>query len=176
MSTGRRSHTVQSTRERRDTSSEPVRIWLLGGFRVSMGSRTIRRDDWRLRKAAALVKLLALAPNHRMHREQVMELLWPKLYAKAAANNLRRTLHAARRVLSPVEGSRYLTSESESLALCPEGQLWVDVEAFEEAAAAARRTQAPGAYRAALELYAGNLLPGDRYEGWVEERREALRA
>ncbi len=40
---------------------EPVRIGMLGGFRVSVGSRTIEESHWRLRKAAALLKLLALA-------------------------------------------------------------------------------------------------------------------
>jgi hypothetical protein len=30
---------------------EAVRIWLLGGFRVSVGSRTVEDDEWRLRKA-----------------------------------------------------------------------------------------------------------------------------
>ena len=34
-----------------------VRVWLLGGFRVSVGSRIIEDKRWRLRKAAALVKL-----------------------------------------------------------------------------------------------------------------------
>jgi hypothetical protein len=43
------------------------------------------------------------------------------------------------------------------------GELWVDVDAFEEAAATARRARDPAAYRAAVELYAGELLPGDRY-------------
>jgi two-component SAPR family response regulator len=51
----------------------------------------------------------------------------------------------------------------------------VDVEAFEEAAASARRVRDPAAYRVAIELYAGDLLPGDRYEGWAEVRREELR-
>ena len=59
--------------------------------------------------------------------------------------------------------------------LCPEGDLWVDVDAFEEAAAIARRAREPGAYRAAIELYAGELLPEDRYEEWTQERRETLR-
>jgi hypothetical protein len=58
-------------------SPEPVRIWLLGGFRVSVGSQTIEEGAWRLRKPAALVKLLALAPHHRLQREQIMDLLWP---------------------------------------------------------------------------------------------------
>ena len=152
-----------------------VRIWLLGGFRVSVGSRIISQDGWRLRKAAALVKLLALAPGHRLHREQAMDLLWPDSGRKAASNSLRRTLHAARRTLDPAEGSGYLASEDESLVPCPGGELWVDVDAFEEAAAATRRSREPTAYRAALDLYGGGLLPGDRYEGWTEESRRRLR-
>jgi DNA-binding SARP family transcriptional activator len=148
---------------------------LLGGFRVSVGSRTITQDAWRLRKAAALVKLLALAPGHRLHREQIMHLLWPDSGRKAASNSLRKALHSARRTLDPTVGSFYLTSKDESLVLCPEGDLWVDVEAFEEGASTARRSRDPAAYRAALDLYAGELLPEDRYEEWAEDRREGLR-
>ena len=44
---------------------ETLRIKLLGGFSVSVGSRTIQQNAWRLRKSAALVKLLALAPRYR---------------------------------------------------------------------------------------------------------------
>jgi predicted ATPase/DNA-binding SARP family transcriptional activator/DNA-binding CsgD family transcriptional regulator len=156
--------------------SEAVRIWLLGGFRVSVGSRTIPQGAWRLRKAAALVKLLALAPGHRMHREQAMDLLWRESGKKAASNNLRQLLYATKRTLTsdPAEGSRYLASEDESLVLCPEGDLWVDVDAFEEAAATARRARDPAAYRAAIELYAGELLPTERYEEWAESRRQQL--
>ena len=50
----------------------------------------------------------------------------------------------------------------------------MDVGAFEEAASAARRSQDPAAYRMALELYAGELLPEDRYEEWVEKLRMRL--
>lgn len=53
--------------------------------------------------------------------------------------------------------------------------LRVDVGAFEEAASAARRAREPAAYRSAAELYAGELLPGERYEEWAQERREELR-
>jgi DNA-binding SARP family transcriptional activator len=99
--------------------SEAVRIWLLGRFRVSVGSRTIEGNEWRLTKAAALVKLLALAPGHPMHREQLMDVLWPDLGTKAASNNLRRVLHVARRKFDPDSGfaSRYLALRDEQLAL-----------------------------------------------------------
>ena len=68
--------------------AEVVRIGLLGGFRVSVGERTIGENAWRLRKAASLTKLLTLAEGHRLHRERVMYRLWPDLTKKAASNNL----------------------------------------------------------------------------------------
>ena len=93
------------------------------------------------------------------------------------SNNLRQALYAARKTPTRDQemSARYLASEEESLVLCPDGQLWVDVEAFEEAAATARRSRDPAAYRAALDLYTGELLPDDRYEEWAHDWREQLR-
>ena len=167
------------TRKRRSSSESPfhVRVRLLGGFSVWVGSRAVAEGKWHLRKARSLVKLLALAPGHQLHREQVMDLLWPHLGRRAATNNLRGSLHAARTALAsdPVVASRYLASKGERIALCPEVELWVDVETFEEAASAARRSREPATYRAAIDLYAGDLLPEDRYEEWAEGRRGELR-
>src|SRR5215211_5002478 len=173
--------TVQNERGPRGTalrvSCEQLRIRLLGGFQVSVGLRTIAESEWRLRKAARLVKLLALAPNHRMHRDEAMDLLWPKLDAKAAANNLRYSLHNARRTLKPLSATpfRCLHLQGELLTLYPTGTVWVDTEAFEDAAFKARRTRELAAYEAAIALYIGDLLPEDRYEVWAEGRREELR-
>jgi DNA-binding SARP family transcriptional activator len=165
--------------------SRAVRIWLLGGFRVSVGSRTVGEDGWRLKKARSLVKLLALARGYRMHREQLAQWLWPgSSDPRSQANNLRQALHSARRALFAAEpdlapavasSNSYLRLVGDQVALCPEGPLWVDVEAFEEATATARRVRESAAYRAAVGLYTGDLLPEDRYEGWAEEKREGLR-
>src|ERR1044072_7679284 len=120
-----------------------VRICLLGGFRVSVGDKEIEGSAWRLRKAAALVKLLAIAPGHRLHRERVQDLLWHDLGKRAASNNLRECLYAARRPRVPDSScvSRSIRSQDEQPFLCSEERLWVDVEAFEEAGAAARRAR-----------------------------------
>src|SRR5215204_999357 len=159
---------------------ETLRIWLLGGFKVSVGSRSIGEQEWHLRKAVSLLKLLALAHGHRLHREQAMDLLWPDLEPKAALNNLNYALHVGRRTLEPSAlagsaASRYLHLQGEQLVLCLDSPLWVDAEAFEEAAVTARHALEPAAFRAAIDLYAGELLPEDRYEAWVEERRAELR-
>src|SRR5918993_357031 len=104
---------------------ETLRLWLLGGFRVSVGTRTVEEGAWRLRKASALVKLLALAPGHHLHRERAMDLLWPDQGGGAAANTLSQALHAARRALGPdaQTASGYLASQGEQLMLCPRGEL-----------------------------------------------------
>jgi predicted ATPase/DNA-binding SARP family transcriptional activator/DNA-binding CsgD family transcriptional regulator len=163
--------------EGRAKEAGAVRIGLLGGFSVTVGDRKIDDSAWRLKKAASLIKLLALAPSHRLHRERAMDLLWPESGKKAASNNLRQTLHVARKILhhDPEIASRLLNVSGEQLLICQEGALWVDIDAFEEAADTTRRSEDPAAHRAAIELYSGELLPEDRYEEWAESRRQELR-
>ncbi len=153
----------------------PLTIHLLGPFRVSCGGDFIRDDAWRLRKMKTLIKLLALAPSHQLHREQLLDLLWPELKPEDAAHNLHQTLYVARRTLEP-KGKRdhYLQLQDEVVVLSPHAPLWVDVDAFEAAAEQARRQKTIEAYRAALDLYEGDLLPEDRYDDQINRRREAL--
>ncbi len=87
-----------------------MRVWLLGGFRVSIGARTIEDEEWRRRKPASLGQLIVLAPGHRLPRKQAMDLLWPDLGRGAAPENLRRVANAARRFFASTNGSRYLAS------------------------------------------------------------------
>ena len=75
-------------------SSGDVAIKLLGGFGATAGGRPVADSVWRLRKGRELVKLLALAPDHRLHREQLMDALWPERDPAAAANNLHQVVHA----------------------------------------------------------------------------------
>src|SRR5947207_843577 len=79
--------------------AEQLRICLLGQFSVSTGARTVDEGGWYLRKAKSLVKLLSLAPDHRLHRGQIIDVLWPELDPEAGTNNLHKVLHIARRAL-----------------------------------------------------------------------------
>src|SRR4051794_22200538 len=54
--------------------------------------------------------------------------------------------------------------------LCPEEPLWIDAEAFEAAAATARRTRDTEAQRTALSLSTGDLLPEDQFAAKVSVR------
>jgi DNA-binding SARP family transcriptional activator len=157
-------------------ASPVLRIELLGGFRVRVGTQEVPAAVWRRSKAAALVKLLALAPGHRLLREQVMDVLWPELAPGAAAANLRKALHYARRAVGDADGAGApIVSVGDVLCL-PSAQAWVDVDAWRTAGAQARRSRDPAAYATAIELYGAGLLPDDRYEEWTVAHREALHA
>jgi DNA-binding SARP family transcriptional activator len=153
-----------------------LRITLLGPFQVAVGGVDVPEEAWRRRgKAAALVKLLALAPAHRLQREQVMDALWPSLAPAAAAANLRKAVHYARRAVDADESSTWIVSSGDVLSL-PSGQVAIDVEVWRATAAQARRGGDPQLYAAAVELYADGLLPDDRYEEWTASPRDELQA
>lgn len=140
-----------------------IRISVLGGFGVTLDDRPIPDEAWRRNRARALVKVLALAPTRRLHREQLMDALWPTLDADAAAANLRKAIHFARGAV----GAEHIRVYGEMVAL-EASPLLVDAQSFEAAAAAGDRTRA-------LALYRGDLLPEDRFEPWSEDPRERLR-
>ncbi len=151
-------------------------ISLLGVFSITVDDSVIADDAWRLRKAKTLIKLLALAPERRLHVEEAAELLWAGRDPDSARNNLHQAIFAARRALDSIglDGSRYLELREELILLSPEDPVRIDAVVFEELAAAAREQGEPSAYRSALEGFDAELLPADRYEDWSRERRDSL--
>ena len=132
------------------TPSIGLRIELLGRFRVSVGGRAVADDVWHRRKPAAVVKLLALAPGHRIHRERVMDALWPELDASAAGANLRKALHHARSALDDVgSGAGALVRSAGDVLTLDAAGLSLDVELFRSLLAAARRARDVDEYRRA---------------------------
>jgi DNA-binding SARP family transcriptional activator len=157
-----------------------VRIELLGAFRVWIGSREIEDAEWYLRKPQSLLKLLALAPAHRLQEGALIALLWPGLDRLAASQILTKALSLVQRVLEPTLPSylpsSYLHREGEGIVLDPPGRLWIDVEAFAHAVQTAELTRDPAVCERAARLYTGDLLPDDRSEPWTNEPREQLKA
>jgi DNA-binding SARP family transcriptional activator len=158
-----------------DMGTRQLRVELLGGFGVSVGGAAVGPEAWRRRKPASLLKILALAPGHRLHREQLMELLWPDLGLGPGGANLRKAIHQVRGALDGVVrgASRLIEFQADVVSLAAD-DLAVDVELFRSGLAAARRAASTDAYRGALALYRGELLPDDPYEEWAGAPRREL--
>ena len=154
------------TPERADDSGLAVR--LMGGFQLEVSGQIVPDDAWRLRRAKTVIKLLALTPERRLHREQLAEALWPD--GEGSPAGLHQVLYVARKAI----GAGSLSMREDVVEL-DRARIWIDVEAFEAAGAAARAAGELTPYRTAIELYGGELLPEDRYEQWTAARRESLR-
>ena len=132
-----------------------VDIALLGGFSVAVDGCPVPRCTWSRRGAASLVKLLALADGRRLHREQVIDALWPGLPVDAAGPRLHKAAHYARRALGDVPDALLLRQDQ--VVLLPDRQVSVDSIEFERLGRAAlaagvggrRRGGAGGVRRAA---------------------------
>lgn len=147
-----------------------MEISLLGRFFVLASGLRLGEDDFPGRKAAALLKLLALAPGHQLARDAAVEALWPGVEDGAA--QLYKALHQLRRVLAAPES---ISLAKNLLRLAPPEGIATDVAAFESAAREALVSRRLEALEAAAARYAGDLLPMDLNASWAEAPRHQLR-
>ena len=148
-----------------------IHITLLGRFAVTVGGVPVAEAGWKRRHAAAVVKVLALAPGRRLHREQVIDLVWPGDTIAEAVPKLHKAAHYARRAIGVPDS---VVLRGDQVVLYPGGSVTVDAVQFEDLARRALAAGDAAAAREALALYGGELLPADRYEEWAEIRREQL--
>jgi len=150
-----------------------VTIRLLGGFEVAVDGVLVPPETWSRRQAAALVKLLALSPGRRLHRERVIEALWPGVSIDTAGPRLHKAAHYARRALGDDAGS--LVLRQEIVALLVDADVVVDAQEFRRRGETALAEGSAAAAQSALDVHTGPLLPDDLYEPWTEETRAELR-
>jgi DNA-binding SARP family transcriptional activator/TolB-like protein len=160
-----------------------VSIHLIGSFCVTLDGVPIDETRWARRKAKTLIKLLAIQPRlqngqQQMHREELIEYLWPGIDSEQGMNHLHKVLHTARRALEPGlsagNASRFLQMRDQLVIL--QGDVSVDVCEFEAAAEKALKSGQLEAIDSALAICQSDLLPEDIYEDWTAIRREQLRA
>src|SRR5215469_2242084 len=112
-----------------DAEGDVLRVYLLGGFRALVGPHETPLGAWKLRRARSLVKLLALAPRRRMHRERVIDLLWPGQDLENPDNSLHQAIYAARHALggSGAPVARFLQARDGVVTLAADDlSVWVD--------------------------------------------------
>src|SRR5207245_7424669 len=111
----------------------------LGRFKLHRDSSILSGGNWNRRKVCDLFKLLLSAEQHRLHREQIQEILWPTSTSEQAANSFGKTLYLLRRALEPDlaagkgSSSIYVLLDHDTLLLVPES-MKIDADIFESAA------------------------------------------
>jgi Tol biopolymer transport system component/DNA-binding SARP family transcriptional activator len=126
----------------------------------------------RTRKAIALLAFLALQPDRRARREQLAQMLWPRVDKDAARTSLRQLLAGLRKAGG--ESAPLIEAEDDWLALAHD--VHVDAIAFEAAAArgdVAGAAEAVSLYRGAL-LAEGLSVDSAEFDEWLDQERARL--
>jgi predicted ATPase/DNA-binding SARP family transcriptional activator len=173
------SATRQRGRQKMNEARDKLFIYLLGDFSVWLGSTRIPEEAFERRKTRQLLKLLALQADFRLHRDQVLDVLWSELPLESASGQLHKAVHHIRRAFATAKP----TTSPEKLLEVKEGELklWspagvtTDVNLFTTLSKQALSSQNLSELERAAAEYRGDLLPGDLYEDWTTESREALK-
>jgi len=160
-----------------NSAKSSVYLYLLGRFEILREGRNLRADEWPRRKAAALIKYLAI--QKRLVKDQAIDLFWPESDFDSGANNLYRTLHDLRQTLNKSlgEDTSDLLFKFEDGVLSLNESVWVDALEFEHLCSTLTKNQDVriASLEEALALYKGDLLPDDLYAEWTLTQRESLR-
>ena len=127
-----------------------------------------------------MLRLLALHAGHPIHRDVLIEALWPSTDPEAASRCLHVAISSLRQLLQANGGNgRSLVArdgEAYRLAL-PDGAS-VDLIEFDRALADGRAARARrdidrsiGTYQRVVDLHCGELLPEDGPAEWVVQER-----
>src|SRR5438034_10627417 len=106
-------------------------IHLLGGLRATHGNAVIAQFP--SRPIAMLLARLALEPQRRHAREELIELLWPDVELDVGRNRLRQALSTLRRLLEPADVAPYsvLIADRQTVGLNADA-VSCDVREFEQ--------------------------------------------
>jgi ATP/maltotriose-dependent transcriptional regulator MalT/DNA-binding SARP family transcriptional activator len=164
----------------------PLFVSTLGGFTLKRGEDCIPNSTWKNRKALELLKYLLTSEGKPVHRETLIELLWPAGQPDKASRLLNQALYRIRKNLEPYlppRYSRYLIPEENAYRLVlPEGSSVDELELRATALAGSRayqrgnRDEAEGCFTKVLELYRGDYLPEDSVVEWTISRRENIKS
>jgi ATP/maltotriose-dependent transcriptional regulator MalT/DNA-binding SARP family transcriptional activator len=156
-----------------------IHMVTLGHFAVQRDGLTIDEGEFGRRKARSVLAIL-LCMRRAVHREELVELLWPELPPRRGLAALHSTVHVLRRTLDPrpsADGTSVVHSDGIGYRVVLGPAVTWDADLF---MAAARRAHAAGpeertdALLRAESLYAGSLLPEWPFAAWTRALRAEI--
>ena len=156
---------------RRDQDKEGIRAYLIGGFRVFVDGKEIRLRGWERNRAIKAFCYLLLSPKHRIPKDHLFYLLWPR---NSYNNKTRYYLYNAIATVRRNLGRPDLLTHSRDFYQLE--NVWTDLGELENLVRLADATIDPAQkeeYLArARELARGELLPEFPYDKHIEEYRQ----
>ena len=158
-----------------------VAVTVLGGFTVLDDGLPVPSSSWQSKVARDLFKMLAINRGRPIHREVLIERLWPGEFGEKANNRLSVALTAIRNATDPGRlrpGDHVVIGDRDSVALNV-ANVSVDVDQFLAEGARGQvlirqgnRAQGLALLRVAEARYTGDVLEEQPYADWALPLRE----
>ena len=157
-----------------------MRVYCFDALELVIGGKPVDLSVVRPR-ALSVLRLLALHAGRPVHREVLMESLWPDVEPDAALHSLQVAVSSLRKLM-PERPAPGIVRRGDAYQLEMSPDAFCDVRSFQvwlaSATAAAARNDHRRAFDAALratEVYRGDLLLDEGPTEWVVGHRDALR-
>lgn len=161
------------------TTTTPVIVQMLGAFSMILQDTPLKIPTSR---GLSLFKYLLLHHEQDTPREVLMDIFWPDADPEAARNNLNVAMHNLRHALHSVTDVVVIRFEDGAYGIATNLEIWLDVKEFEHCINEGQRMEAQNQltaavteYEIAVNLYRGDFLADNPYEGWTVLDRERLR-
>lgn len=161
------------------TAASPttLSVQMLDGLQVWVGAEPVQ--DLPRGKARALLMFLLLHRRRPTSRSRLCSLFWPDADPASARNNLNVVLHRIRRQL---HDPALLQHSDDGYQIVTTGEVWLDVEQFEQQVALAEQADAVGDtaraiahHELAATLYRSDLVDESEHERVLIARSQLLR-
>ena len=158
-----------------------LQIFALGKFGLAANGRGVAVEKWKRRQAVTLLKFLLTQLDRPVHRERILDCLWPDVDEKRGWGRLKVTMYYLRTQLRAAGASEDAVRTVGDAYLLRRDAVWVDAENFEKLVAEGRTLQSKGrgdealrCYDEAQFLYRGDYFEQDVFADWCAEERERL--
>lgn len=162
-------------------AARTLQVCTFGRFGLAAGGSSLAVEKWERRQALTLLKILIAHLGRAVHRDVLIEHLWPEADERSGRNRLKVTVYALRQQLRAAGmGEDVVETAGEAYVLSRQA-VWVDVEIFEKCVADGSVQQRLGQweealhyYREARRLYRGEYMAEDIRADWCAEERDRL--
>ncbi len=158
-----------------------LQVFTLGGFGIVAAGRSIDIGKWKRKQAVTLLKYLITQLDRPVHRERLLDCLWPDVDQRRGWGRLKVTMYYLRRELRGNGMSDEVVKTVGSSYLLRRDAVWVDVDVFERLVTEGRALQDQAQWSDALDryvdaqrLYRGDYLEEETFADWCAEERERL--
>jgi DNA-binding SARP family transcriptional activator len=159
-----------------------LQVFTLGGFGIVAAGRSVEIEKWKRKQAVTLLKYLITQLDRPVHRERLLDCLWPGVDQRRGWGRLKVTMYYLRHELRGNGMSDEVVKTVGNAYLLRRDAVWVDADVFERLVTEGRALQDQGHWSDALDcyveaqrLYRGDYLEEETFADWCAEERERLR-